>query len=211
MTYWSGPGSQGSGAWSFMLGDYTKNWASVSLHKPSGAQWLSGLFSLTGRWKQKLVFGHASLRENLAWDVNKGLKSEGNHSGPISHSWKPVISHSDIHISRSLLFCLFYFHKIPSRTTPNSNKSAVSSNRRGVKQLWLNNEAVMVGCLVFNMILSCVHSCPKAWKRLLMKCKPWPGWKEKLCKWKVLNRSCRQMGNTTCWTLIFLRRQCCLI
>lgn len=109
LTYWSGPGSQGSGAWSFMWGDYNKNWASISLPKPRGAQWLSGLFSLTGRWKWELVFGHASLRENLDWDINKGLKSEGNLSF--------VISQRAIHISHSFC-CLFHFHKTPSHSYP---------------------------------------------------------------------------------------------
>lgn len=63
LTYWSAPRSQGSEAWSFMSGDYAENWASISLLEPRGAQWLSGPFSLTGRWKWALVFGHASLRE----------------------------------------------------------------------------------------------------------------------------------------------------
>lgn len=111
LTYWSGPGSQGSEVWSFMFGDYTKNWASISLLKPGGAQWLSGLFSLTGRWKWELVFGHASLRENLDWDINKGLKSERNHSGPISHGWKRVISQCATHISHRFPDHLFHFHK----------------------------------------------------------------------------------------------------
>lgn len=118
LTYWSGCRSQGSEAWSFMLGDYNENWASISLLKPRGAQWLSGLFSLTVRWKRELVFGHASLRENLDWDINKGLKSEGNHSHPISHDWKPVISQNAIHISHSFHPCLFNFHKTLSHANP---------------------------------------------------------------------------------------------
>lgn len=118
LTYWSGPGFQRSEAWSFMLGDYNKNWASISLLKPRGAQWLSGLFSLTGRWKWELVFSHASLRENLGWDINKGLKSEGNHSGPISHGLKT--SH----------FSECYSHKpqlpLPSFPFPRKNLSCTN-------------------------------------------------------------------------------------
>lgn len=118
LTYWCGLESQGSEAWSFMLGDYHENWASISLLKPRGAQWLSGLFSLTGRWKWEPVFGHASLRENLDWDINKGLKSEGNHSGPISHGRKRVIFQSTIHIRHSFHSCLFHFHETQPHTNP---------------------------------------------------------------------------------------------
>lgn len=132
LTYWSGPGSQGSEVWSFMFGDYTENWASISLLKPRGAQWLSGLFSLTGRWKWGLVFGHASLRENLAWDINKGLKSERNHSGPISHGWKRVISQCATHISHSFHHHLFHFHKTLPYTKLSQTKAACPQAKEGL-------------------------------------------------------------------------------
>lgn len=118
LTYWSGSGPWGSEAWSFMWGDYNENRASISLLESRGAQWLSGLFSLTGRWKWELVLGRASLRENLDWDINKGLKSEGNHSSPISHGWKRVIFQSAIHISHLFHSCPSHFHETPSHTNP---------------------------------------------------------------------------------------------
>lgn len=79
------------GQWSMTLYVWGLQWElglCISLLKPRRALWLSGLFSLTGRWKPALVFGHGSLRENLDWDIDKGLKSEGNHFRPIAHAWK---------------------------------------------------------------------------------------------------------------------------
>lgn len=82
LTHWSGLGSRGSGAWSFTLGDYTKNWASISLLKPKGAQWLSGLFSLTERWKRggSAPVMHPS-EKTWTGTLIKGPKSEGNRYG----------------------------------------------------------------------------------------------------------------------------------
>lgn len=132
LTYWSGPWSQGSEAWSFPLVDYNKNWGFISPPRPGGAQWLSVLFSLSGRWKWRLVFGHASLRENLQWDINKVLESEGNHSGAISYGQKLVIFHRAVRSGCSFHSCLLEF--MPN---PKSNKNVVLSEALELMCNWL--------------------------------------------------------------------------
>lgn len=184
-----------------MFGDYAENWASISLLKPGGAQWLSGLFSLTGRWKWELVFGHASLRENLDGDIKKGLKSEGNRSGPISHGWKRVISQRATHIRHGFHSRLSLFQETPSHTKLKQERRLLRpktgwisrSPRDGSNALRFNNEAVMVGRSVFNILISYVYTCPKAPKRLLMRRKLWP-WKGKIWNMRPEYVSC-QNGN----------------
>lgn len=116
LTYWSDPWSQGSEVWRFLLVDYNKNQGFMAPPRPGGAQWLSVLFSLSGRWKWRLVFGHASLRENLQWDINKVLKSEGNQSGAISYGQNVVIFQRAVHRGCSFHLRLFPFPRILCQT-----------------------------------------------------------------------------------------------